>query len=171
MNIEWYVLRTICGREEISYLTLQKIFTDFDVIYPRRRVSWRKNGRLLNLVRPMFEGYLFVSTNKILMLDYLLRKLQINIAWIIRSAGGIVPISTEEKGLIQQLINSEGIAEVSELERIKDQLTVVKGPLVGLENAIKKFSGRNRRIIIEVPILGEKRKVELEGHIINSEQK
>jgi transcription termination/antitermination protein NusG len=88
-----------------------------------------------------------------------------------RSAGSLVPIFAEEKQLIQQLIGNTGVAEVSELQRLNDQLKVVKGPLMGLEHVIRKIYGRNRRITTEIPVLGEKKKVELEGYIINSEQK
>lgn len=169
--MDWYVLRTISGKEDVCHSIFQKVFPEFEIIYPKRRLGWRKNGRVISLVRPMFEGYLFVSTDKIWKLDHLLRRCGMNTAWLTRSAGSLVPIFAEEKQLIQRLIGNTGIAEISELERSKDQVKVVNGPLIGLEHVIRKISGRNRRITAEFPVLGEKKKIELEGYIINSEQK
>jgi transcription termination/antitermination protein NusG len=81
MDIDWYVLRTISGKEDVIYSIFQKIFSEFEIIYPKRRIGWRKNGRIISLVRPMFEGYLFISTDKILIFEQLLRRYSMNNAW------------------------------------------------------------------------------------------
>jgi transcription termination/antitermination protein NusG len=167
--IDWYVLRTICGKEEVALRVFQKMFSEVEVIYPRRRISWRKQGSIISLVRPLFEGYLFIATEKEKIREYsrILRMNQLNVAWLVYSAGSLVPIFTEEKQLIQQLMGAEGIVEVSAVERYSDRLQVVNGPLLGQEHIITKVSGRNRRITIEIPVLEEKKKIELEGIIIN----
>ncbi|MBP2645991.1 MAG: hypothetical protein H6Q75_1431 [Firmicutes bacterium] len=166
--IEWYVLRTSSGKEDAALTILRKIGFDVDFIYPRRRVSWRKQGRIINLVRPLFEGYFFVACpkEKITVFDQLLRLSNLNIAWLVYSAGALVPIYMEERALLERLIGSEGIVDVSTVKKQNDQLEIVDGPLVGLENIIKKISGRKRRITVEIPVLEEKREVELEGILV-----
>jgi transcriptional antiterminator NusG len=166
-KIDWYVVRTISGKEDEVCIIFQKIFSEFEIVYPKRRVGWRKKGHVISVIRPLFEGYLFVSTNKIETFHNLLRKHAINNAWLTRCGENLMPIYPEEKNLIQQLIGNEGIVEVSEIQMVDNQIKVVKGPLIGLEHVIKKYSGKNRRIVIEFSVLGEKREVELEGSIVN----
>lgn len=88
---------------------------------------------------------------------------KLNIAWPVYSAGALVPIYTEEQLLIQKLIGNGGIVEVSTLKKQNEQLQVVNGPLLGLDHIIKKVSPKNRRIMVEVTVLDEKKKIELEG--------
>jgi len=166
--LEWYVLRTVCGKEDAAVAILQKMFLGIELIYPRRRVSWRKQGSYIDLVRPLFDGYLFISypKDKIRAFDQALRMRNLNIAWLVYSGGELVPILNEERQLIQKLMGSEGIVEVSTVEKQHEQFQVVKGPLVGLEHIVTKVSRRNRRITVEIPMLDEVRKIELEGNLI-----
>ncbi|MBP2654771.1 MAG: hypothetical protein H6Q73_2340 [Firmicutes bacterium] len=171
--IEWYVLRTACGKEDAVLVILRKMFFEVEFIYPRRRVSWRKQGRIIDLLRPLFEGYLFVVCPKerITLFDQLLRMSKLNIAWLVYSAGTLVPILNAERQLIQQLIGSDGIVDVSMVKNRNNQLEIVNGPLVGLENIVKKVSRRKRRITVEIPIFEEKRDIELEGILVDTDIK
>jgi len=166
--LEWYVLRTGCGKEDAALTILRKMFSEVELIYPRKRISWRKQGGCISLIRPLFDGYLFVSypKEKIRAFDQLLRMRKLNIAWLVYSGGALVPILNEEKQLIQKLMGSDGIVEVSTVGKHHEQLQVVNGPLVGLEHIVKKVSRRNRRITVEIPVLDEKRQIELEGILI-----
>ncbi len=166
--MEWYVLRTVCGKEDATLTILRKMFSEVELIYPRRRISWRKQGSYIDLVRPLFDGYLFISypKEKIRVFDQILRMRNLNIAWLVYSGGELIPILSEEKQLIQKLMGSDGIVEVSTVEKQNEQLQVVNGPLVGLEHIVTKVSRRNRRITVEIPMLDEVRKIELEGNLI-----
>lgn len=168
--IEWYVLRTASGKEQTALTILHKLFSAVEVIYPRKRISWRKQGSIINLVRPLFNGYLFISSTKekIGEFDQLLRRCNLNFAWLLYTTGSLLPIMNEEKQLIQKLIGNNGIAEMSTVEKYDNQLQVVSGPLVGLEHIVTKVSRRNRRITVEISVLDEKRKVELEGDFITN---
>ncbi|AJQ29989.1 hypothetical protein JBW_04660 [Pelosinus fermentans JBW45] len=147
---------------------LRKLFPEVELIYPKRRISWRKQGAVIGLVRPLFDGYLFISCprEKIRGFDQLLRIRKLNIAWLVYSGEALVPILNEEKELIQRLMGSDGIVEVSTVVKHDEQLQILNGPLVGLEHIVKKVSHRNRRITVEVSMLDEKRKIELEGILI-----
>lgn len=166
--LEWYVLRTVCGKEDAALTILRKMFSGIELVYPRRRISWRKQGSYINLVRPLFDGYMFISyaKEKIRDFDQALRMCNLNIAWLVYSGGALVPILNEEKQLIQKLMGSDGIVEVSTVEKQHEQFQIVNGPLVGLEHIVTKVSRRNRRITVEIPVLDEIRKIELEGKLI-----
>ncbi|BBB93458.1 MAG TPA: antitermination protein NusG [Methylomusa anaerophila] len=169
---DWYVLRIIHGKEEITSFICQKMYSKCRIINPKRRVYWRKSGQIISIIRPLFEGYLFVSINRenIEEFDHLLRKHRISAGWLVYSAGSLVPILPEEKQLIQKLIGSEGIVEISEIEKTEDQIKIVNGPLLGLEQIVKKYSRRDQRITVEVPILQEKRQLELGGVLKNPKE-
>ncbi|GEM_PF-1669131 len=172
--MDWYVLRTLCGKEEVvlSILKKMEVFSDFEVFCPKRRIGWRKSGQVVSIIRPLFEGYLFVSVNKkdIGKFDRLLRAYKINVVRLVRSAGSLVPISYQERTLLQGLMDYGRIVEVSKIERTEEKIKVIDGPLLGFEHMIKKFSSRNRRITVEVPILEEKKIIELEGILINTKK-
>jgi transcriptional antiterminator NusG len=169
--ISWYVLRTLSGNgnEETAVSILRRIFPEVELVFPRRRVSWRKQGGIISIIRPLFEGYLFVDSDekKIGKFDELLRIHKLNVAQLLYSGGTLVPIFDEEKHLILQLIGRNGIVEASTVARQEEHLQVVKGPLVGLEHLVKKISDKKRRITVEIPVMNEKRKVELEGILID----
>ena len=170
--MDWYVLSTLCGKEDVvlSIFNKMKIFSEFDIFCPRRRISWRKGGRMLSIIRPLFEGYLFVSApcKKIGKFDRLLQMYRLNVARLVRSSGSLIPISSEEKQLLQGLMDYKRVVEVSKIEIIKEQLKVIDGPLLGCEYMIKNFSSKKHRITIEVPLLHEIKKIELEGILIHS---
>lgn len=172
--MEWYVLRTLCGKEDAALSLFNKIesFSEFDVFCPRRKISWRKGGHILSVIRPLFEGYLFVSSpgKKIGTFDRLLRMYRLDIVRLIRSAGSLAPISSEEKRLLQGLLDYNRIVEVSKIEMVKEQLRVIDGPLLGCEHIIKNFSSSKRRLTVEIPLLHESKKIELEGILIGSNE-
>jgi len=163
--MEWYVLRTLLGKEIKVYSVFKKIVPGLKIIYPRRQVFWRKQGKILKLIKPLFSGYLFVATDKVTELDYLLRKHKIGIAWLIRSGGALVPIFEEEREFIEKLIGVEEIVGVSEVLKSENDFKVIKGPLLGLEHKIKKYSSREQRITIEILIMKEIKRIELQGNI------
>ncbi|SDL84564.1 transcriptional antiterminator NusG [Dendrosporobacter quercicolus] len=166
---EWYVFRTISGKEETTSLICKKMFSQCKIINPKRKVYWRKSGNTITTIRPLFEGYLFAATDRknIEEFDYLLRKHRMGIGWLVYSAGSLLPIFPEEKQLIQKLIGNEGIVEISEVKKVQNQIQIVNGPLLGLEGIVTNYSRRNRRVTVEVPILQEKKQIELGGILVN----
>lgn len=170
--LRWYVLRTIVGKEDEALLLLKRLFSHIKIILPKRRLSWRKKGKIIDVVKPLFSGYLFVSANdkQIIELNLWLRTKKVNI-WFLKVNNIIIPVDNYEMELIEKLIFNGEIVGLSEIMNVGEQVMIVRGPLVGLEGIIVKFLKRNRRVIINVTIGGEEKKVELEGFWINSNQK
>ena len=166
--LQWYVLRTIVGEEEKTIFLIQKFFNSIKIIFPKRRLSWRKKGRIIDVIKPLFSGYLFVSANyeQIKELHQWLRMQKVN-AWLLKFGDSTTPIEVREMELIQKLMCNGDIVEKSEIQKIGGKVMIVRGPLVGLEGIIEKYSKRNRRVIIKVIISGEERWVELEGTWVN----
>lgn len=170
--LQWYVLKTIVGKEEESLFLLQRLFHNIKIILPKRRLSWRKKGKIIDVIKPLFSGYLFIAANykQIIELNLWLRTQKINV-WFVKVGNLITPIDIYEMEIIQKLMCNDNIVGVSEIVNVGEQVMIVKGPLVGLEGIIVKCLKRNHRVIINVAIGGEERKVELEGSWVNSNQK
>lgn len=162
--MHWYVLRTLAGQEERSLILLQHLFKDIQFIFPKRRLSWRKKGAILDVIKPLFRGYLFVSARdkRIKELDYWMRDKKVDI-WFVKIDKLIIPITSEEVQLIKKLICNGDIIERSEIIKIGEEVKIVSGPLVGLEGIVENYSKRNRRVTIKVTVSGEEKQVELEG--------
>ena len=167
--MQWYVLRTIVGKEEKALFLLQHLFHDIKIIFPRRKLSWRKKGKIIEVIKPLFSGYLFVSASdkQIMELNLWLRAQRIDL-WFVKLGNLITPITTEEIELIQKLMCNSDIVESSEILKKGEKVMIVRGPLVGLEGIVEKYSKRNRRVIIKVSIGGEERQVALEGTWVDS---
>lgn len=162
--MDWYVLRTLAGKEERSLKLLQLLFNDIQFIFPKRRLTWRKKGAILDVIKPLFAGYLFASASnmRITELDYWIRAERADV-WFVKIDKSIIPITNEEVQLIRQLISNGDIVEKSEIATIGEEVKVVGGPLLGLEGIVEKLSKRDRRVTIRIAINGEEKRVELEG--------
>lgn len=166
--LQWFVLRTLVGKEEKIAFLFEQLFHDIKIIFPKRKLSWRKKGKIFDIIKPLFSGYLFVSANneRIRELNLWLQFQKID-AWLVQFGNLLIPITTEEMQLIQQLMCNRDIIERSEVLKIGEKIRIVSGPLVGMEGIVEKYSKRNRRVIIKVTIGGEEKLVELEGTCIN----
>nr|WP_092071910.1 transcription termination/antitermination NusG family protein [Dendrosporobacter quercicolus]NSL49445.1 antitermination protein NusG [Dendrosporobacter quercicolus DSM 1736]SDM31149.1 transcriptional antiterminator NusG [Dendrosporobacter quercicolus] len=170
---EWYVLHITCGKEKIIQLICRKLNPSCEIINPKKKIPWRKKGRVITLIRPLFEGYLFVSTTNenIKEFHYLLQKHRMNIGWLVYSAGSLLPISSQEKQLIQTLMDNEGIVGISRVKQTNNQIEIINGPLLGFEKMIKNYSRREQRITVEIPLLQEKKQIKLGAILIGSNGK
>ena len=162
--MHWYVLRTLAGQEEKSLILLQHLFRDIRFIFPKRRLSWRKKGAILDVIKPLFRGYFFVSAEykRIKELDDWMRDKKLDI-WFVKINKLIIPITNQELQLIKQLIGDGDIVERSEIIKLGEKTKIVSGPLVGFEGIVDKYSKRDCRVTIKVTVNGEEKRVELEG--------
>ncbi|MCX8131432.1 MAG: antitermination protein NusG [Clostridia bacterium] len=166
----WYILRTRPSQEEKNQQLIQIIFRDLEIIFPKRRLSWRKKGQIIDIIEPLFRGYLFVTTTneRIEELDLWLRVNRIE-AQLMKTDKKISQITSEEADLISKLMCNGDIVEKSEIKKIGERVSIVSGPLVGLEGIIERFSKRNRRVTVRITIGGEVKRVDLEGKWLNLE--
>lgn len=166
--MNWYALRTLVGKEEKAVLLIKSFFQDISVLFPKRRLSWRKKGDVMEIIKPLFSGYFFVFAhdNRVREVDLWLRVKKPDI-WFVKFGKLITPVLNEEMELVQQLMCNSDIVEKSEIYKNGDKIEIVRGPLVGLEGIVEKYSKRNCRITVKIAIGGEEKRIELEGSSIN----
>ena len=167
--MKWYAMRTQVGKEGRSVFLVNSFFRDVNVLFPKRRLSWRKRGEVFDVVKPLFSGYFFIRAQdkKVRELDFWLRVKRPDI-WFVKMGNMIIPVLNEEMQLVQQLMCNSDIVEKSNIYKSGDKIEVVSGPLVGLEGIVERYSVRNRRATVKIAIGGEEKRVELDAYSIKS---
>jgi len=167
--LKWYAMRTQVGKEERSVFLVNSFFRDVTVLFPKRRLSWRKKGEVFDVVKPLFSGYFFVRAhdNQVRELDFWLRVKRPDI-WFVKMGNMIIPVLNEEMQLVQQLMCNGDIVEKSKIYKNGDKIEIVSGPLVGLEGIVERYSGRNRRVTVKIAIGGEEKRVELDAYSLKN---
>ena len=137
---------------------------ELEFVFPRRRLPWRKNGQVLQVVKPLLRGYLFViaSPDQIAEFDSWLRANSIHV-FCIRSGERLRPISANEALVLQRLMDETQVVGTTEVEiaAAGDTVRIVGGPLYGLDALVESWSRRNRRVIVRVVLGGEEKRVYL----------
>lgn len=167
--MDWYPLSVLAGKEDAKLLLLRRLFPDIGFALPRRRLSWRKNGQVLDVVKPLFAGYVFAitSSDRIHELDFWLRRNAITVHCV-RSPGGIVPLPEQEVAVVAQLMTHGEVIEATEFVKVGNQVSIVRGPLFGMEGTVEEYSKRNRRVVIRVTLGGEVKRVSLEATFLDA---
>lgn len=69
--------------------------------------------------------------------------------------------------IMKKLVNKDGIIECSKLLKENSKITVLEGPLLGMESIIKKVNTHTNRARILVNLMGSSRTFEVGVEIIN----
>ncbi len=169
-----YVLRVFTGREEKTKHMIESVVSvgSFAHIYIPVRVRQKKYQGTWHEVREsLVPGYLFVETDEPIKLhDELKNVLALtkflgldgpdiielpdeDVRWLRKVLG--VPEEAPKK---QTFINSEAgltLVDVSE----SGEVTILEGPLKGMEGQIKKFDLHKRQAELELNFLGNKTRI------------
>lgn len=162
--MKYYVLQVITG-EEKKFIGLAKInfnlnLPGFDVkdslMWPRRKLTIRKNGVNKESLAPIFPGYLFLEAER----------LTPDIQWILRRTTGFVrflksnqniePIAGTDKELLLHFLHFGEIVEKSNVWFDKNKkIRVLNGPMKGMEGQIVKVDRRKKRAKISLSLYKE----------------
>ena len=108
----------------------------------------------------MFPGYVLVQSEAIRDLVSLTRNCN-DIYRYLESEGEFQKVPIEEIAMILQMINNEGIIDVSEICVEDGWYEVISGPLKGLEGKIQKLDKYRHRAKIQFMFNGEIRYIAL----------
>lgn len=161
----WYVIQTVNGEEQqvctwINQRMDRALFRRCFV--PLYEDVWRKEGIGNISIRKMFGGYLFIETDRPEDVYEELRrvpKLTILISEKDQTGKSFIPIHKEEETFLDSVL-TDGLMRVSYIERNGNgRITSVIGPLEAYQEYIVKIDLPHRRAIVEMPLLGEKRRL------------
>ena len=166
---DWFVLFVRTGAEG-HIVTLLKELLNADAympFIPMKEVPHRENKNILKVKKTCFPGYVFVSSAK--GVDDFIRNV-VPVALNIREVycflcygedkKDIVMREHERKGL-EALMNSGFCIESSIGYMEGDRIRIVEGALLGKESLITYVDKRQRRVGVEIDIMGDVRKISL----------
>ena len=169
----WYVLFITTGKEQ-EVETILKILLDremFSPFVPMLETAYRGGGKRGIETKPMFPGYIFIETDlksqefrdKIWRTMYYLK----DVYKVLRYGNSYdCMMRDDEKSTLLSLCGEDYYMEMSSGIIIGDKVYIKAGPLQGWESVIKKVDRHNRRAIIEIPIFGEMREVQVGLEIV-----
>lgn len=147
----WYTIFVESGYEDlVVYLINRKIadffkVDDYRLLVPKRKLIERKNGKKNKVIRKMFPGYVLVKTMDIY--SFYKHTYQIpHILNYLRVGRFFLEIKENEINHIINLVNKDGIIEMSKGMRVGDSVRITNGPLVGSEGTIQKVDWRKCKV-------------------------
>ncbi len=169
---QWYVLFVIGGREETIYERLrQRNDTNLTFYLPKRKIRERRGGTWRDVNRILFPGYILMEGTLTVETYYTLKHEE----GIIRLLGddeGPTSVPSDELALLHRLgaidKGTQDSIGYSQVIRNGDHVTVISGPLEGLQGYIKKIDWRKGRAKVVIPFMQEQRQFDLGIEIITN---
>jgi transcriptional antiterminator NusG len=153
-----YVIQVTTGRELECRTWLMKTaqFEDKSLLYPRRKLRLRKQGKWFEKNEPLFPGYLFFIADEITPDQLLAVRQTPGIFSFLKMDGRPVPLSEDEERQMSRFLKSGEIAGFSKVVFEEDRsIRILKGPLKGLEGQIVKVDRRKSRIKVSLSLYKE----------------
>ncbi len=164
IQMKYYVLQVMTG-EENKFIGLAKEnfkinLPAFDIndnlLWPRRKLTIRKNGKNKESLASIFPGYLFFEAEK----------LSTDIQWILRRTAGFVrflknnrniePIEGSDKELLLHFLHFGEVVEKSKVWFDENgKIKVLSGPMKGMEGRIIKVDRRKKRAKVNLSLYKE----------------
>lgn len=160
-----YVLMTKTGEEERLAELLHKTIDAEFFVPKRKKLTKRMDSGWTEKQQILFPSYVFVRTDDIEQLCSKLYTPQVSLKYFLvgkNESGRIVAVTEEEMDYIRQLTGDEISKGIKEGSRI----SIISGPLMGMETLIKKVDPHKKKALIEIPFLGETKTVEVALDII-----
>lgn len=169
MYSNWYVIQ-VQPKSEYRLCTKIKdrISKDLyrDCFVPQAEYLYKKDGVFEKRIRPLFPGYIFVSTDNVKNFYDSLKKID-GFKRILKSGEDFTPISSEEAGFISGITDDDYNISLSAGFIIDSKITITSGPLVGNEGIIKKIDRHKRIGLIEINFMGQPQLVKMPLEIIS----
>jgi len=162
--MNWYVVHCLTGREEEVRSRIQD--SGIKAVVPRRLMKERCGGVWREVERVLFPGYVFILAGITPHEYYAVRYVPGAIRLLPGRHSRPLPLPEEEVTLILQLTMNGDTLGLSEVFVEGGRVTVVSGPLKGLEGHIVKLDARRFRARVNISIMGEPRIVDLAASVI-----
>lgn len=153
----WYVIQTMAGKEHEVCMWINT-FVDKSLysrcFVPLYEDVWRKEGIGHISIKKLFAGYLFVETDS--------PKMSVILSSDTDEEKFFLPLHKEEEVFFDTIL-SDGIMKVSYIHlNHAGRINQVIGPLQSFLDNILRVDIPHRRAIVDVPLLGEVRRLKLD---------
>lgn len=167
----WYVIQVMTGEEKNTITMCKAIVQESDLyefFIPEAERKKRVKGKWYKIRKPMFPGYVFISTETIEELYEQLRNVP-KLTKVLKTDHTITPISQSEENLINRLTNKQHIAEISVGYIEGDKLIISEGPMMGMEAMVKKIDRHKRIAVLSVTMFGNSTDVTMGLEVLHKE--
>lgn len=165
--MNWYVAQVMTGKEDGIRERIQS--QGIKSIVPMKRMRELKQGRWHDVLRVIFPGYVFIMADMDAGTYYRVRPVP-GVIKLLGDDKGPIPIRENEVNLILRLTQDGDPLGLSEVFVKGSKITVVSGPLQGLEGRIVKLDARRFRAKVDISFMGEPRSVELPVNVIKKSE-
>ena len=165
----WYVMQVRTGSEENIQLQCQKdISSDVleDCFIPYYEEKKNIKGEWKTQRKILFPGYVFLDSRQVVRLYSNLQQVS-GLTKLLKTGDEVVPLTKEEVHFLKTFGGEEQIVAVSEGIIENSKVIVMSGPLMGKEGYIKRIDRHKRRAFLELPMLGERRRVQVGLEIVS----
>ena len=157
----WYAIHTKARDEKLAEENLQR--QGFATFLPRIKGSKRRRGRWLEVIEPLFPGYLFTRLDLLLQDTSPIRSTR-GVLGLVRFGGDPAPVPI---GLVEQLMTATadevGVVRQEQLFQPGDRVEILTGPFAGLPASILAETGKER-VELLLELLGRANKVVISRH-------
>ncbi|MBD1372680.1 antiterminator LoaP [Hazenella sp. IB182357] len=182
--MRWYALFVQAGHEESLCKVLRKKLNHESTkfIVPKRKIPERRNGDQVDVLRPLFPGYILVQAHMNTKIYYIFKDTpkvirMLNHGYLHNSIAKkrsnvkcenldyneyyFRDIPSTEIRRILTLLDENDTINYSKVSIIDSNITVKSGPLLHMETQIKKIDKRKGRAKIALDFLGETKVVDI----------
>lgn len=159
----WYVVQVRSGTEHNIRIQCNKKIPDTIMercFIPYYEEKKKQNGTWNTLQKILFPGYIFMITEDVEKLFFHLKTIE-GMTKLIGTGNDIIPLTEEEIIFLQRLGGDEQIVSMSEGIIEGTQVTIISGPLKGMEGLIQKIDRHKRKAWLELELFGRMRQVEV----------
>jgi len=157
----WYAVHTKARDEKLAQDNLDR--QGFATFLPRIKDARRRRGRWIEVIGPLFPGYLFTQLDLLTQDTSVIRSTR-GVLGLVRFGGIPAPVPS---GLVEQLMaasaSTEGVVRQEHLFQSGDRVEILSGPFAGLPASILAETGRER-VELLLELLGRANKVMMSRH-------
>ena len=165
--MNWYVAQVMTGKEDGIRQRIQE--QGIKAIVPKRRMREQKNGKWREVVRNVFQSYVFIYTDMDVDTYYKIKPIP-GIIKLLGDDKGAMPIQEEEANLILRMSMDGDPLGLSEVFVEGGKVVVESGPLKGFEGRIVKLDARRYRAKVNISFMNEQRIIELAVNVIKKSE-
>ena len=166
----WHVIFVESGREDNVCMQVANLldylnYADYELLVPKRKLKEKHKGLIVEIVKTMFPGYVFIKAdnawdiyNKIRHLRCLYRFLSSN--------ADMQEVRLEETSNLVYMVDDQGVIGTSNIYVEEDRIIVTKGPLMHYDSLVKKVDRRNHRVKILFMFHGESHFIDISVNLI-----
>ena len=156
--MSYFVIQVTTGKEKEcrTYLMKSGCFSEKSLVFPRRKLMIRKQGKVREKQAPLFPGYLFFRANEVHPDQVRAVRETPGIFCFLRIDGNPIPLYREEEEQLNLFMRTGEIAGISQIDlQENNKITVTQGPLKGQEGLIVKLDKRKKRAKVRLSLYKE----------------